>query len=291
MQHPAAPANRLPQALAVAPRVGLFDSGIGGLSVLAAVRRALPAAHCIYLADGRHTPWGQRPPAWVLARCRQLAGWLIDEAGADLVLVACNTATTQAIAALRRQWPRTPFVGVEPGIKPATAASRNRRVAVLATPGTLASPRLRHLVQAHGADAQVLSLPCPGLALAIEQADGRAGEPATVLQAQLDDIAQRLQQAAVDTVVLGCTHYPLVAGELKARLGPQVRLIDTAEAVARRVSSLLPPGHATDAPGGLRLLSTGDATALQRAARHWLALQVVAEPMALPEPLPDLPGG
>jgi glutamate racemase len=283
MQPPAAPAKRLPQPLAEAPRVGLFDSGIGGLSVLAAVRRALPAAHCIYLADGRYTPWGQRPPAWVVARCRQLAGWLIDDAGADLVLVACNTATTQAIAALRRQWPRTPFVGVEPGIKPAAAASRNRHVAVLATPGTLASPRLQQLVQVHADGTQVLSLPCPGLALAIEQADGVSGRHDAELRTQLDEIADRLRLAAVDTVVLGCTHYPLVAGELQARLGPEVLLIDTADAVARRVVGLLPADPATPCAGHLRLLSTGDAAALQRAARHWLGWQAPAETLALPE--------
>ena len=132
----------MPTATA-APHIGLFDSGIGGLSVLRAVRRQLPAARCSYIADTACTPWGDRPADWVAARCEQLSAWLIDQ-GADLVLVACNTGTTQAIAALRARWPALPFVGVEPGVKPAVAASRNRRVAVMATTGTLRSHRLRH---------------------------------------------------------------------------------------------------------------------------------------------------
>ena len=306
-----------------APHIGLFDSGIGGLSVLRALRRLLPGARCSYIADTACTPWGDRPADWVVARCAQLSAWLIEqpgdkqgEAGADLVLVACNTGTTQAIAALRARWPGLPFVGVEPGIKPAVAASRNRRVAVMATRGTLGSPRLRQLVNHHAGDAQVLRLPCPGLVEAIERADD--GEAALLaLSAQLDEIAATLRQAGVDTVVLGCTHYPLVADALQQRLGPAVQLVDTAEAVARRVASLLPSGQpgsvgtmddsgGGDSGGGdsgagdsgagatgttgaaptglLRLLATGDTQPLQRAAQRWLAASGVVERLALPPP-------
>lgn len=272
----------LAEAPAVAPHVGLFDSGIGGLSVLRALRRHLPGARFSYLADTACTPWGDRPPGWVVARCTQLSRWLIDQ-GADLVLVACNTGTTQAIAALRAHWPQVPFVGVEPGIKPAVAASCNRRVAVLATTGTLRSHRLRQLLDHHAGDASVLRLPCPGLAEAIERADD--GDPA--LRARLDEIAAELRASGVDTVVLGCTHYPLVAEALQQRLGPAVQLIDTAEAVARRVASLLPhttaaPTPASDAP--LQLRATGSAQALERAARRWLGADAAAEPLTLPPP-------
>ncbi|MBL8349565.1 MAG: glutamate racemase [Burkholderiaceae bacterium] len=267
---------------AVVPHVGLFDSGIGGLSVLRALVRRLPAARFCYVADTAFTPWGDRPPGWVVARCTQLSQWLIDQ-GADLVLVACNTGTTQAIAALRAHWPQVPFVGVEPGIKPAVAASRNRRVAVLATTGTLRSHRLRQLLDHHAGDASVLRLPCPGLAEAIERAD--ASDPA--LLAHLDEIAARLGESGADTVVLGCTHYPLVAEALQQRLGPAVRLIDTAEAVARRVASLLP--HAAPAPtpasgAPLQLRATGPAQALERAARRWLGADAAVQPLALPPP-------
>jgi glutamate racemase len=291
------------------PHIGLFDSGIGGLSVLRALRRHLPGVRCSYIADTAFTPWGDRPASWVVARCVQLSAWLIDPpsdppsdppgsppseaphappstpphgAGADLVLVACNTGTTQAIAALRTRWPAVPFVGVEPGIKPAVAASHKRRVAVMATRGTLASPRLRQLVDHHAGDAQVLRLPCPGLVEAIERAD----EGDATLSAQLDEIAATLRAADVDTVVLGCTHYPLIADALQQRLGPAVQLIDTADAVARRVASLLPSGQsgAATTAGPLRLLATGDLSTLQRAAQRWLATGEVVERLALPSP-------
>ena len=318
----------------VAPHIGLFDSGIGGLSVLRALRRQLPAARCSYIADTACTPWGDRPADWVLARCAQLSAWLIEQpgdkpgdAGVDLVLVACNTGTTQAIAALRLRWPQVLFVGVEPGIKPAVAASRKRRVAVMATGGTLGSARLQQLVDHHAADGTwVLQLPCPGLAEAIEHVAGRSGavddhedrqaDAAAALAAQLDQIAATLRDADVDTVVLGCTHYPLVADALQQRLGPGVQLIDTADAVVRRVVSLLPTGRgdrradtvtgtgtgtATDTPtdssgtrmvdsqptatGPLRLLATGDTATLQQAAQRWLATGQEVERLSLP--LPD----
>ena len=311
---------------ATAPHIGLFDSGIGGLSVLRALRRQLPTARCSYIADTAYTPWGDRPADWVVARCAQLSAWLIEPQGAkpgddsaDLVLVACNTATTQAIATLRLRWPGLPFVGVEPGIKPAVAASHKRRVAVLATSGTLGSARLRQLVDQHAAEGtRVLQLPCSGLVEAIERvashgsgADGhddRPDEDAAALAAQLDTIAATLRDADVDTVVLGCTHYPLVADALQQRLGPTVQLIDTADAVVRRVVSLLAAGNAgrragldgsgcsngsggsnsssngSNGGGPLRLLATGDTATLQRAAQRWLASGLVVERLALPPP-------
>ena len=328
------------------PHIGLFDSGIGGLSVLRALRRQLPAARCSYIADTAFTPWGERPAGWVVARCEQLSAWLIEppgDAAVDLVLVACNTGTTQAIAALRARWPLVAFVGVEPGIKPAVAASPRRRVAVMATTGTLGSPRLRQLVDHHGGAAWLLHLPCPGLVEAIERASGggdvRAAQALDVqaaqtanaqtadpqaadaqaadalLAAQLDTIAATLRGADVDTVVLACTHYPLVADALQQRLGPAVRLIDTAEAVVRRVISLLAnnrtgcaggPGRSgntgdiggtttdtdtdTDttiagfAAGPLRLLATGETGTLQGAAQRWLGVSQGVERLALPPP-------
>ncbi len=283
------------------PHIGIFDSGIGGLSVLRAVRQQLPAARCSYIADSLFTPWGQRSPAWVVARCQQISAHLLAQ-GADLIVVACNTATTQAIAALRARWPQQLFVGVEPGIKPAVAASRNRRVAVLATPGTLRSARLQQLVTTHAGGVTLLRLPCPGLAEAIEAAhvDGAAG-----LQAQLDALAARLRAATVDTVVLGCTHYPLVAQALQQRLPPGTVLVDTADAVARRVVSLL-AGLPADLPAdaligaaeraattplawpALQLLATGPTDALRHAARRWLALDGAVLTLVLPDPAPGV---
>ena len=273
-----------------APRIGIFDSGIGGLSVLRSLRRQLPQADTTYLADARYTPWGDRSAPWVIARSLQLSAYLID-GGADLVLVACNTASTLAISALRARWPGRLFVGVEPGIKPAAAASQNGRIAVLGTSATLASARFGQLVDAHALHATLLRLPCPGLADAIEQA-GASLAADQQLDARLDAIARILRHAGVDTVVLACTHYPLVATALAQRLGPGVALLDTADAVVRQVLKLL--GRSTadlsagDSPPRMasmpRLLSTGASNGLQRAARRWI------DPLARPEwlNLPDL---
>ncbi len=260
------------------PQIGIFDSGIGGLSVLRAVQHRLPGAALRYVADSLHTPWGDRPAAWVTARCLQLAGWLIDD-GAGLVLVACNTGTTQAMAALRARWPGHRFVGVEPGIKPAVAASRNHRVAVLATTGTLRSARLRHLVDTHAGSTQVVQLPCPGLADAIEA----AGAQPQALQLQLTAVAQAVQRSGADTVVLGCTHYPLVGDALQRLLGPDITLVDTADAIARRVASLVGEAPATGRAPALRLFSTANPPGLTQAARRWVQTDAVARHLALPD--------
>ena len=260
--------------------IGVFDSGIGGLSVLRALRAQLPSARLNYIADSRHTPWGERPAAWVAERCTQLSAALMAD-GADLVVVACNTATTQAIASLRARWPQRRFVGIEPGIKPAVVSSRNARIALLATPGTLRSDRLQHLVQAHAQGMTLLRLPCPGLAEAIEA----AWQDERDLLVRLDDIGARLRAAEVDTVVLGCTHYTLAAAALQQRLAPGTVLVDVAQAVARRVASLLPMAAtgALEAPPP-RLSATGPTKNLQQAARHWLGLNLAVQPLELPDP-------
>ena len=259
------------------PQIGIFDSGIGGLSVLRAVQHRLPGAALSYVADSLHTPWGDRPAAWITARCVQMAGWLIDS-GAGLVLVACNTGTTQAMAALRARWPGHRFVGVEPGIKPAVAASRNHRVAVLATTGTLHSARLRHLVETHAGSTLVVPLPCPGLVDAIEA----AGAQPQALQQQLVAIADAVRASGADTVVLGCTHYPLVGDALQQLLGPDTRLVDTADAIARQVASLVGEVPASGRAPGLRLFSTSNPAGLTQAARRWLQTDAVARHLALP---------
>ena len=277
-----------------APQIGIFDSGIGGLSVLRALRQTLPTARVSYIADTRYTPWGDRPTAWVIERSLCLGGWLIGDA-ADLVLVACNTATTQAMAALRARWPDQRFVGVEPGIKPAVALSRNGRVAVMGTLATLASARFDALADAHATGTQLLRLPCPGLVEAIEACC--AGDPAiadaavTGLHAILDRAAERVLTAGADTVVLACTHYPLVADALAQRLGPGVVLVDTADAVVRQVLRMLGDAGMAQVPPPLvapmpRLLSTGDPATLLRAAQRWIDPAAAVERKHPAQPIP-----
>lgn len=248
------------------PHIGIFDSGVGGLSVLRSVRTAFPHARLSYLADNRNLPYGDKSPEWLIARCTTLTQHLLDE-GASLILVACNTATTHTISALRARWPDLPFVGIEPGIKPAVKATRNRRISVMATPATLSSLRMKELIALHAGDCHVQLLPCPGLATAIEEANDHQLAPL------LDAACTALEADRVDTVVLGCTHYPLIADELAARLGGGVQLIDTAEAVARRILTLLPerdPGLGPLESEPITFIATGAIESVEKALRRWI---------------------
>ncbi|HNB46371.1 MAG TPA: glutamate racemase [Burkholderiaceae bacterium] len=252
------------------PCIGVFDSGLGGLSVLRAVRRLLPQARLLYVADSGFAPYGEREATFVRQRSLTIAQFLRRQ-GAQMLVVACNTATAAAVQDLRERFTGWPIVGVEPGVKPAGASTRNGRIGVLATEGTLRSGRFQLLAQAHAAHVQLYLQPCPGLAAAIEHGDLDAPE----LLDTVERCCQPLRAAAVDTVVLGCTHYPFVAHHIQAALGPSVRLIDTAEAVARRTSQLLPnsPGPRRTPPAHdepVRLWTTGDAALLSEVTRRWL---------------------
>ena len=236
----------------------MFDSGVGGLSVLRELRRRLPGASMVYVGDGAFAPYGSRPAAQVQARCERIVGHLASH-GARLIVVACNTATVQAIDSLRERWPALTFVGVEPGIKPGVAVSRSGRIAVMATAATLQSARLRQLVERHAAGASVLLQPCPGLADVFEA--GELDGPA--LLRVLMPYCDRITQAQVDTVVLACTHYAFVTDAIRRLLGPGITLIDTAAAVAERAASIWtdtgPRGALT-----LRAQSTGDTQTMRR---------------------------
>src|SRR5262245_39629221 len=151
--------------------IGVFDSGVGGLSVLRALRERLPGAPLRYLADSAYAPYGGRDATQIVERSIALTQRLLDD-GAAMIVVACNTATVQAIAALRERWPALPFVGVEPGIKPAAARTRNGRVALMATASTAGSARVQRLVREHASNVQVLLQGCPGVVDVIERADG-----------------------------------------------------------------------------------------------------------------------
>ena len=230
----------------------MFDSGVGGLSVLRAVRARLPNASFIYLGDGAYAPYGQRTTAQVIARCESVVQHLIEQ-GARLIVVACNTATVLAIATLRERWPTLHFVGVEPGIKPAIAATRSGRIAVMATSATVASARVRQLIDRHGAGIFVHLQACPGLATAIENGVLDGSE----LHEVLASCCASVRDADVDTVVLGCTHYPFVAGPIRQLLDPGVTLVDTATAIAQRVASLWEPHTRADEAPNVRLQNTG----------------------------------
>ena len=239
--------------------IGVFDSGVGGLSVLGALHQRLPDASMIYIGDVAHAPYGERATHEIVARCALIVEHLAA-AGARVIVIACNTATVLAIETLRARWPTLVFVGVEPGVKPAAARSRSRRIALMTTAATATSDRLRHLIARYAEGIHVHVQPCPALAGAIEC--GVLGGPALreILQPYCDEILA----AKVDTVVLGCTHYPFVEEAIRDLLGSELTLIDTATAIAERTGSLWEQGPpAFDAAPSVHVLSTGALDTMQ----------------------------
>lgn len=244
----------LPPRPSASGPIGIFDSGVGGLSVAREIRRALPSEALLYVADTAYCPYGDRPLEEV--RTRALAvGRYLQDAGAKLLVAACNTASGAALEDLRAAL-SIPVVGLEPAVKTGVARTRARRVGVMATSGTLRSERFARLLSAHGDGVLVLPQACPGLADIIE--DGHLdGE---VLVARLQELTRPLREAGVDTVVLGCTHYAFVEEALARVLGPDVTLVDSAPAIARRTADLLQEAGARHAQGvgGLEVRTTGD---------------------------------
>lgn len=246
--------------------VGVFDSGLGGLSVAREIRKRLPAESLLYYADTAHCPYGGRSLEWIRERSLQVARALIDH-GAKLIVVACNTASGAALEALRAELD-TPVVGLEPAVKPATSLSRNRRVGVMATVATLQSERFQRLLDRFGNGVELIPRACPGLVELVEEGDTR-GER---VQHALAELLVPLREAEVDTVVLGCTHYPFLREAISEILGPEVRIIDSGRAVARQVERVLRERQAL-VPGGrgtIRLLTTGDPVEVgEVAGRLW----------------------
>ncbi|MCR5881933.1 glutamate racemase [Rhizobacter sp. J219] len=248
------------------PLVGVFDSGVGGLSVLKALHSQLPSHDLLYVADSAHAPYGERTDEYISQRTHRIASHLLAE-GARLLVIACNTATAVAAASLRERWPLVPIVAVEPGVKPAVALTRNGHIGVMATPATLRSEKFKHLLSAHGQGISVHLQPCPGLAGQIEH--GIQDDPA--LLKLIDQFSAPLKAAHVDTVVLGCTHYPFVHAQIQQAFGRDVTLVDTAEAVARQAARLLNDAETTwPAPRRVRLHTTGNAARLAELAARWL---------------------
>ena len=264
--------------------IGVFDSGIGGLSVLKALRAALPHEEFIYLADNGHAPYGERDTAHVLARSRAVTQYLVGK-NIKALVVACNTATAAAIDRLRTEHPHLPIIGVEPALRPAVALSKTGCIGVMATRSTLASARFQALLAAQTGAAEFILQPCDGLADAIER--GASIDDATKIIAVCARYTGAMglfgtQPGQIDTLVLGCTHYPFVSEHLQALVGVNVRLVENGEAVARQTQRLLHAGAGHTDPavtgaGRITLHTTGDTHTLRAAAAHWLALHAPVE--------------
>jgi len=236
--------------------IGVFDSGVGGLSVLLHIREELPHENLLYVADSAHAPYGGKSPDEIRARSVALSEFLISR-GAKALVVACNTATAAAISTLRERFD-IPVIGMEPAVKPAVAATRNGVVGVLATTGTLQSARFAALLENHGQNVRVVTQGCPGLMECIERGELAAPETRDLLGRYLRPL---LEQGA-DTIVLGCTHYPFLKPLIREIAGEGIVLIDTGAAVARQVrrrieeAGLLSPAQAQ---GSRDFWTSGDA--------------------------------
>jgi glutamate racemase len=239
----------------LAPTILVFDSGFGGLTVLRPLIEARPDAHFRYAADDAAFPYGGWEEAALIERILAVMGRLIAETRPDLVVIACNTASTLALAPLRAAF-TVPFVGTVPAIKPAAAASRSRLVSVLATPGTVEREYTRELIAQFAGDCRVTLVGTPHLAaLAEAKLKGEPVCPATLAAEILPAFVETAEGRRTDQLVLACTHFPLLAEEIAAAAPWPVALVDPAPAIARRVVSLLGPAAAAE-PGTRRALFT-----------------------------------
>ena len=269
--------------------IGIFDSGVGGLSVLRHIRAQLPHEHLLYVADAGFAPYGDKPEHVVAERSLSIAAFLIAR-GAKALVVACNTATVGAIKALRAQYPDLPIVGVEPGLKPAAAASTSGKVGVLATSVTLHGAKFLALREQVTASTGVdfLLQPCVGLVDQIELGDLGSSQIETMLARFITPL---LAQGA-DTIVLGCTHYPLVRATIEhviaAASATPVTLIDTGDAVARQLARLLTQAGllhpATDTPR-LDAYTSASAAALSTAFANLVGLSPPVAEVRFPVPV------
>ncbi len=214
--------------------IGIFDSGVGGLSVLRQIRAQLPGEDVLFFADQGHVPYGPRPLAEVRVFAEEITRFLLAR-GAKLIVVACNTASAAALRYLRHTFPETPFVGMEPAVKPAAETTQSGVVGVLATPATFQGELYASVIERFAVGVTILQDTCPGLVEQIERGALEAPETRAVLERALTPMLAQ----GIDRVVLGCTHYPFVIPLIEEISGGKVRVIDPAPAVARQVGRVL----------------------------------------------------
>ncbi len=262
--------------------VGVFDSGIGGLSVLRAIRCALPSANLMYVADSGYAPYGQLSSKQIRQRALHITQFLFRR-GSAAVVVACNTATAVAVDSLRNHF-RQPIVGMEPALKPALQRTRTGRIGILATEVTLQSPRFHHLLSRWKHRAEVLLQPCPELVEEVE----RCNLNGTGLRSLLSTSVGPLLNSGIDTLVLGCTHYYFLHSLLRELAGPEVEILEASQPVAKQLERVLPVDTETTGvkeKASEKFWTSGSLPYFRR------QLELLWEPNpwadALPEPAPE----
>jgi glutamate racemase len=254
--------------------IGVFDSGVGGLSVWREIVRQLPYESILYLADRAHVPYGNRSSREVLAYCDAISNYLIGK-GCKAIVVACNTASAVALQALRELHPSLPILGLEPAVKPAVSLSQTKVVGVMATPATFQGQLFRATVGRCATDVKVVEQVCLGLADWVE-----SGASEQELEPLLKTFLSPMLEAKTDTIVLGCTHYPFVIETIRRLAGPDIRVIDPAPAVAAHLARVLGERGltaSTEEPGQHRFLSTGEAASFNAACLRLLGIPARCE--------------
>ena len=248
--------------------IGIFDSGVGGLSILRALQSLMPAQQKIFVADQAHVPYGPRPLEEVRQFSEQITQFLLNQ-GAGVIVVACNAASAASLDRLRELHPDIPIVGMEPAVKPAAEQTHSGVVGVLATPATFQGRLYNSVVERFAANVTIMQNTCPGLVEQIEAGNLDGDETRRILEDALDPMLE----AGIDTVVLGCTHYPFVIPLIQSIAGEQVRVINPADAVARQTQRMLLQ-HGTPAAGTQPVLpilySTASTTTLRQLAGGFL---------------------
>ncbi|MEX0667747.1 MAG: glutamate racemase [Acidimicrobiia bacterium] len=246
--------------------IGVFDSGVGGLSVLTEIRRLLPGPDLTYLADRANSPYGQRSLEEVCGLAEACTAHLLH-LGAGLIVVACNTASAAALQYLRSIHPGVRFVGMEPAVKPAAALTRSNVVGVLATAATFQGELFASVVGRFADGVTVINQACPGWADLVETGVTSGPVAEAAVARHLDPVLA----AGADTLVLGCTHYPFLRHLISERAGPHVVIVDPTRAVARQVVAVA-ESNAQQGAGGLRLMTTGNAADTQNRMRELTGL-------------------
>ena len=245
--------------------IGFFDSGVGGVSVLRELRLVLPRHDITYVADSKYLPYGTKSPEFIRERSSAIVRFLVDHRQSQVVVVACNTATTHAVDRLRLDFPTVPIVGTEPAIKPAAHATRSGVVGILATGATLVGERVTNLIERYAEGIEVVTQPCPGLVEQVEAGD--LSGPATIelLRQYTDPLLAR----GADAIVLGCTHDNFLQQTIQHLVGPTVLLFDSAAAIARQTVAVLGaragkgPQEGTAARGPVAFFTSGDPAAVR----------------------------
>ena len=236
-------------------RVGVFDSGLGGLTVVQALSRVIKGADLFYIADTKHAPYGEKTPEQILQYSLDITAYLLKAHQIDTLIIACNTATSAAVKILREKYPELIIIGTEPGIKPALEQTRTGSIGVLATPATLVGEKYQDLVNVLSAkeDVTLYEQACPGLVEQIENGEIESRKTAEMLEGWLHP----MRENGVDTIVLGCTHYPLVAHKIEEIMQREMNLIHTGDAIAKRLLALAEAkGHVNEGDLNISLYAT-----------------------------------